>query len=265
MNKMNYLHLGAFEADADNYIAELLKEVLPYYRRYTKDNYEDRMFNALIDYMDENPLSWLWDNIDQSVYDGVDAVNDMLKRLSKSLVDELFIVRKNIYNSRGEKIEEKVKPLIKDKFEEVVWQSDKSYRNDYGLLIRYTNDYRIALKTLTINGLIMSVKHFKLFCKDLSISLDTLTPQHLQKLITDYEMDKSNPIWKKYSTLQTFKESLLTELNIKTDNKNEVLEKYVVGRGYIRYSKNDDIDSVFHTDSKRNFKDLDETLDVFDF
>jgi len=57
----------------------------------------------------------------------------------------------------------------------------------------------------------------------------------------------------------------LTELNIKTDNKNEVLEKYVVGRGYIRYSKNDDIDSVFHTDSKRNFKDLDETLDVFDF
>lgn len=167
--------------------------------------------------------------------------------------------------SRGDEItsyitylsNEIMKVLITNKYPtsksvKLTWDKEKTFKTQNGILVRYTNDRKyISLKTLTPWLIIMSIKDSKVFFKELNIEIDTLTSPQLYKLIWDHKLDPKNDCWKKFKTLKTIDESLLTELEIDTyANTTETTTTYEIGKGFNKFkqksiNKQDKTFSVF--------------------
>ena len=243
-------NIGAFEAHAENIIEELLNEVRPYYKFSSNEHYHTTMYMALCDYLDNNDECWVWNIIkSESDLDDDDKAYNILNKISKELVDESFILRKKVYNSYKELVDVVVTHLPKNRFEYPLWKEQHTKCNDNGILVRYTQDNKIALKSLSTKGLIMTLKDFRTFSEEIKLDLKTLTSPDLYRLIIDIENTKKDKdsFWNKWSSLYVFNETLSTELEL-TTTKVTKEKTYKLGIGF----------------NQRIKKTEEQTLNVFD-
>lgn len=248
MNKTN--GIGAFEANEENFLYQLWQDIQPFTNRHKNKDGFNMIFFSVCDYLETKDEHWLWtallrDNPTE------EKIMETMKYFCKQLEPFQYKLIKPIKNSFGETIDYEEKKLIKDKMMTMLWINE--YKTSNGIKVRTSNTNYIALKGVSTKGVFAKMKEFNNLCNDFNFKIDELTLPQLEKFIIDWETDPKNDLWKAYPSLSSFEESYLVENDVKHTEEVKTKPSYKMGVGYTTFME------------RKGYKDLDTTLDVFDF
>lgn len=238
-NKGSQLNEGAFIEHQHQVYIDLFKDISKYWHKYSREALEVRVVYCLTDLMQDNRGHWIWDRFTGDAVNGMNIEVELTKLAKKLISFGMYTQKDN-----------RTIAVPVDKFMSIEWV--KEYKTPKAILIRHSKKGYVAMKSLSPKGLILKAKEFELFCSKLKINLDTFTWQQLERLISDFRMNPTHPIWKDYPSMKFFEESLEVEKKLKRIT--ETLEvEYEIGKGYI-------------TQGRKVEKNTgSQTLNVFDF
>jgi len=222
-------------------IALKLISLLPKHSGIHNKPFKMKLWDCAFDLIENTPKESIIFRRSLTIFNEKDE--DRVYALLKTIIDDIL-------KATGKDKEKSVK---------IDWNKERTRTNENNILIRYTADNKfVALKTIT-DVLIGTEKDINGLLKRVDRTIDTIKWHEFNRLVHAVKEDQSalgeDLIKYEFKSIRLAFEDLLTEKNIVTNSENVDIEKKIFK---LNLGHNTDT-------NKKNIKNMEGTLDIFDF